>query len=60
MTPIAISGQIGFDELAGCDKLAVARIPYAETRTYGEIAQQAGNPRAFRAAGTAAAATRSR
>jgi len=32
---------------------AVARIPYGETRTYGEIAQQAGNPRAFRAAGTA-------
>src|SRR6185437_9021643 len=22
MTPIAISGQIGFDELAGCDELA--------------------------------------
>jgi methylated-DNA-[protein]-cysteine S-methyltransferase len=32
---------------------AVARIPYGETRTYGEIAEQAGNARAFRAAGTA-------
>jgi methylated-DNA-[protein]-cysteine S-methyltransferase len=32
---------------------AVARIPYGETRTYGQIAQQAGNARAFRAAGTA-------
>jgi methylated-DNA-[protein]-cysteine S-methyltransferase len=32
---------------------AVARIPYGETRTYGEIAQEAGNQRAFRAAGTA-------
>ena len=32
---------------------AVARIPYGETRTYGEIAKSAGNPRAFRAAGTA-------
>jgi methylated-DNA-[protein]-cysteine S-methyltransferase len=32
---------------------AVARIPYGEVRTYGEIAKQAGNPRAFRAAGTA-------
>jgi methylated-DNA-[protein]-cysteine S-methyltransferase len=32
---------------------AVARIPYGETRTYGEIAKQAGSARAFRAAGTA-------
>jgi methylated-DNA-[protein]-cysteine S-methyltransferase len=32
---------------------AVARIPYGETRTYGQIAKQAGNARAFRAAGTA-------
>jgi methylated-DNA-[protein]-cysteine S-methyltransferase len=32
---------------------AVARIPYGETRTYAQIAQQAGNARAFRAAGTA-------
>jgi methylated-DNA-[protein]-cysteine S-methyltransferase len=32
---------------------AVARIPYGETRTYGEIAKAAGNARAFRAAGTA-------
>ncbi|HEY6672040.1 MAG TPA: methylated-DNA--[protein]-cysteine S-methyltransferase [Solirubrobacterales bacterium] len=32
---------------------AVAKIPYGETRTYGEIAKQAGNARAFRAAGTA-------
>jgi methylated-DNA-[protein]-cysteine S-methyltransferase len=32
---------------------AVARIPYGETRSYSEIARDAGNPRAFRAAGTA-------
>ena len=32
---------------------AVARIPYGKTRTYAEIAKSAGNPRAFRAAGTA-------
>jgi methylated-DNA-[protein]-cysteine S-methyltransferase len=32
---------------------AVARIPYGKTKTYTEIAKSAGNPRAFRAAGTA-------
>ena len=32
---------------------AVARIPYGETRSYGQIARAAGNERAFRAAGTA-------
>jgi methylated-DNA-[protein]-cysteine S-methyltransferase len=32
---------------------AVARIPYGETRNYGEIARAAGNPRAFRATGSA-------
>jgi methylated-DNA-[protein]-cysteine S-methyltransferase len=32
---------------------AVAGIPYGEVRTYGEIAEKAGNARAFRAAGTA-------
>jgi methylated-DNA-[protein]-cysteine S-methyltransferase len=32
---------------------AIARIPYGETRSYGQIAAAAGNPRAFRAAGTA-------
>jgi methylated-DNA-[protein]-cysteine S-methyltransferase len=32
---------------------AVARIPYGKTKTYAEIAKSAGNPRAFRAAGTA-------
>jgi methylated-DNA-[protein]-cysteine S-methyltransferase len=32
---------------------AVAGIPYGQTRTYAEIAKQAGNARAFRAAGTA-------
>jgi methylated-DNA-[protein]-cysteine S-methyltransferase len=32
---------------------AVARIPYGRTRSYAEIAKAAGNPRAFRAAGTA-------
>lgn len=34
----------------------VARIPYGETRSYGEVAKQAGNPRASRAAGTACGA----
>ena len=32
---------------------ATARIPYGETRTYGEIAAEAGSPRAFRATGNA-------
>ena len=32
---------------------AVARIPYGKVKTYTEIAKEAGNPRAFRAAGTA-------
>jgi methylated-DNA-[protein]-cysteine S-methyltransferase len=32
---------------------AVARIPYGKVKTYSEIAKAAGNPRAFRAAGTA-------
>ena len=32
---------------------AVARIPYGRTLSYGEVAAKAGNPRAFRAAGTA-------
>jgi methylated-DNA-[protein]-cysteine S-methyltransferase len=35
---------------------AIARIPYGQTRSYGEIAAEAGNPRAFRAAGTACGA----
>jgi methylated-DNA-[protein]-cysteine S-methyltransferase len=35
---------------------AIARIPYGRTRSYGEIAADAGSPRAFRAAGTAAGA----
>ena len=34
----------------------VARIPYGKTLSYGEIAEEAGNPRAFRAAGTACGA----
>jgi methylated-DNA-[protein]-cysteine S-methyltransferase len=32
---------------------AVAKIRYGRTKTYAEIAKAAGNPRAFRAAGTA-------
>jgi methylated-DNA-[protein]-cysteine S-methyltransferase len=32
---------------------ATAAIPYGETLSYGEVATEAGNPRAFRAAGTA-------
>jgi methylated-DNA-[protein]-cysteine S-methyltransferase len=34
----------------------VARIPYGSTLSYGEVAERAGNPRAFRAAGTACGA----
>lgn len=34
---------------------ATTRIPFGEVRTYGELAAAAGNPRASRAAGTAAA-----
>ncbi len=32
---------------------ALRTIPYAETRSYGEIAQQIGSPKAFRAVGLA-------
>ena len=32
---------------------ATARLPYGTTSTYGEMADRAGNPRAYRAAGTA-------
>lgn len=32
---------------------ATARLPFGATSTYGEIASKAGNPRAYRAAGTA-------
>jgi methylated-DNA-[protein]-cysteine S-methyltransferase len=32
-----------------------AKLPYGVTATYGEVAAKAGNPRAFRAAGTALA-----
>ena len=32
---------------------AVCRIPYGETRTYGDVADAAGSPRAGRAAGSA-------
>jgi len=32
---------------------ATARIPFGETRTYGDMAASAGSPRAFRAAGSA-------
>jgi len=31
----------------------LSRIPYGETRSYGEIAQQLGNPKAMRAVGAA-------
>ena len=32
---------------------ATARIPFGETRSYGQVAEGAGSPRAFRAAGSA-------
>lgn len=34
---------------------ATSRIPYGETRSYTQVATEAGNPKAFRAAGTALA-----
>ncbi|MDP9189186.1 MAG: methylated-DNA--[protein]-cysteine S-methyltransferase [Actinomycetota bacterium] len=34
----------------------VAKIPYGSTLSYGEVAEKAGNPRAFRAAGSACGA----
>ena len=34
---------------------ALREIPYGETRTYGEIAESIGSPRAYRAVGTACA-----
>lgn len=36
---------------------AVSRIPYGETASYGEIAMEAGSPRAHRAVGSACAHT---
>ena len=33
--------------------MAIARIPYGETRLYKEIAEQVGSPKAFRAVGAA-------
>ena len=32
---------------------ATARVPYGDTSTYAEVAERAGNPRAYRAAGSA-------
>lgn len=37
---------------------ALGRIPFGETRTYGEVARAAGRPRAFRAAGMACQSNR--
>ncbi|MFY9541796.1 MAG: MGMT family protein, partial [Dethiobacteria bacterium] len=37
---------------------AVRRIPYGETRSYREVAAEAGSPRAWRAAGQALKANR--
>ena len=34
---------------------ALRRIPYGETRTYAEVAEEVGSPRAYRAVGTACA-----
>ncbi|CAN5588001.1 methylated-DNA--[protein]-cysteine S-methyltransferase [soil metagenome] len=52
-TPVDWSLTKGFT-----DKVlhVVASIPYGRTLSYGEVAERAGNPRAFRAAGTACGA----
>jgi len=41
----------GFTPFRRAVSLAVAAIPYGNTRSYGEIARQAGSPRAARAVG---------
>lgn len=42
----------GLSEFAHAVRAVVAAIPYGMTRTYGEVAELAGRPRAARAAGT--------
>ena len=42
----------GLSDFARAVRAVVGAIPYGRTRTYGEVAQLAGRPRAARAAGT--------
>ena len=51
--PLDLSGAPAFQRRVW---LAVRDIPYGETRSYGQIARQAGSPRAARAVGQAMAA----
>jgi methylated-DNA-[protein]-cysteine S-methyltransferase len=44
---LSLAGGFRLDVLHELD-----RVPYGETTTYGELARQAGRPRAFRAVGT--------
>jgi methylated-DNA-[protein]-cysteine S-methyltransferase len=48
--PVDLSFAAGFTRLVYESTIAVA---YGELRTYGDVAAAAGNPRAYRAAGTA-------
>lgn len=50
--PLDLLGTTGFLALA---QQTLARIPYGETVSYGELAEMTGHPRAARAAGTACA-----
>jgi len=50
--PLGLSGLLDFTRRV---LLAVARIPYGETRSYGQIARAAGRPNAARAVGQAMA-----
>lgn len=50
--PLDLLGATGFLALA---QQTLARIPYGETVSYGELAEMTGHPRAARAAGTACA-----
>lgn len=49
-TPVDLTFATGFSHRV---YKATMRVPYGELRTYGDVAAEAGSPRAFRAAGTA-------
>ncbi len=49
---VHVEGTDFFLEVIG----AIERIPFGETRTYAQIAEEAGSPRAYRAVGSACGA----